>query len=78
MHIKLSTKIGHSFVSFANEAICDYMDHPPLASIEQYPYKQGEKATETLLQLMEKGNEMIDNSYYNILLPSQLIVRIAT
>ncbi|MGC4036043.1 MAG: LacI family DNA-binding transcriptional regulator [Chitinophagaceae bacterium] len=65
-----------SFVSFANEAICDYMDHPPLASIEQFPYQQGEKATETLLQLMEKGKENTDNSYHNILLPSQLVVRI--
>lgn len=66
-----------SFVSFANEAICDYMDHPPLASIEQFPYQQGEKATETLLHLLEKGNEETEQPpYHNILLPSQLVVRI--
>jgi len=65
-----------SFVSFANEAICDYMDHPPLASIEQFPYQQGEKATETLLQLMEKGEGENNQSFHNILLPSQLVVRI--
>lgn len=64
-----------SFVSFANEAICDYMDHPPLASIEQFPYQQGVKATETLLQLLEKSGGD-DATFHNILLPSQLVVRV--
>ena len=59
------------FISFANEAICNYMDHPPMASIEQFPYEQDMKATETLLELLEKDVE----GYKKILLPSQLIVR---
>jgi LacI family repressor for deo operon, udp, cdd, tsx, nupC, and nupG len=62
------------FISFANEAICNYMDHPPMASIEQFPYEQGVKATETLLELLEA--DLTDTVYRNILLPSQLVVRV--
>jgi LacI family transcriptional regulator len=59
------------FISFANEAICNYMDHPPMASIEQFPYEQGVQATETLLELLETKVD----GYKKILLPSQLVVR---
>ncbi len=65
-----------SFVSFANEAVCDYLDDPPLASVEQFPYRQGEKATEVLLQLLQRieaGNP--DKAFHNILLKPQLIIR---
>lgn len=68
------------FISFANEAICNYMEHPPMASIEQFPYQQGEKATETLLQLLQNTDADSDTTephYHNILLPSQLVVRIS-
>ncbi len=76
--IKINEDI--SFVSFANQAICNYMDHPPIASIEQFPYQQGEKATELLLHMLEKTdleNENIE-TFKNLLLPSQLVVRSAT
>lgn len=73
---KIKVNKDISFVSFANEAICDYMDHPPLASIEQFPYEQGAKATETLLQLLQKGGEEDKHTFHNILLPSQLVVRV--
>jgi LacI family transcriptional regulator, repressor for deo operon, udp, cdd, tsx, nupC, and nupG len=68
------------FISFANEAICNYMDHPPMASIEQFPYQQGEKATEILLDLLENSHPSPDEqepTWHNILLPSQLVVRIS-
>ena len=42
-----------SFVSFANLPVCNYMDNPPLASVEQFPYQQGQKAVEILLQLID-------------------------
>ncbi|PVD52895.1 LacI family transcriptional regulator [Terrimonas sp.] len=73
--IKINTDI--SFVSFANEAICNYMDHPPIASVEQFPYEQGKKATEILLDILEKtkseGN--IKEKFCNSHLLSQLVVR---
>lgn len=48
-----------SFVSYANLPITHYLDDPPLASVEQFPRQQAEKATEILLQLIEaKGKNV--------------------
>lgn len=44
-----------SFVSFANLPVTSYLDHPPVASIEQFPYQQAEKATEILIELINKA-----------------------
>lgn len=44
------------FVSYANLPITSYMDYPPLASVEQFPYEQAEKATQILLQLIQAKN----------------------
>ena len=43
-----------SFVSFANLPICNFLDVPPLASVEQHPYRQGQLAAEMLLDIIEK------------------------
>jgi len=40
------------FVSYANLPITSYMDDPPLASVEQFPYQQSEKATDILFRLI--------------------------
>ena len=42
------------FVSYANLPMTSYMDEPPLASVEQFPYEQAEKAAELLIQLINK------------------------
>ena len=42
------------FVSYANLPITSYLDKPPLVSVEQFPYEQAEKATEILMQLINK------------------------
>ncbi len=41
------------FVSYANLPVTSYMDDPPFASVEQFPYLQAEKATEMLLALIQ-------------------------
>jgi LacI family transcriptional regulator len=47
-----------SFVSYANLPLTSYLDEPPVASVEQFPYQQAEKATSVLLQLINnKGND---------------------
>jgi len=46
------------FVSYANLPITNYMYHPPLVSVEQFPYEQAEKATEILMELIEKKSEI--------------------
>lgn len=40
------------FASYANLPITSYTAFPPIASIEQYPYKQGEKAMEILIRII--------------------------
>ncbi|MBO9684592.1 MAG: LacI family DNA-binding transcriptional regulator [Flavisolibacter sp.] len=66
------------FVSYANLPISNYTAYPPLASVEQFPYQQGQKATETLIELLQKkSNEPSENNngtYYKIILESQLMI----
>ncbi len=46
-----------TFVSYSNLPFSIHSAYPPLASLEQYPYQQGQKATELLLQLLGKTKE---------------------
>ncbi|OLY91592.1 transcriptional regulator, LacI family [Cnuella takakiae] len=53
------------FVSYANLPITSYTAFPPIASIEQYPYGQGEKAMDLLIQVLnEKGLPDAGTRYY--------------
>ena len=63
------------FVSYANLPVTQYVDYPPLASVEQFPYDQGVSATELLFRLIEKKTAGHDAPYENIVLKSELIVR---
>lgn len=45
------------FVSYANLPITNYTAFPPLASIEQYPYGQGEKAMEIMIKVLHERAE---------------------
>ena len=49
-----------SFVSFANLPMCNFLDVPPLASVEQHPYKQGQLAAEMLLDIVDKRKAASD------------------
>jgi LacI family repressor for deo operon, udp, cdd, tsx, nupC, and nupG len=40
------------FVSFAHLSVCNYLDNPPLASVEQFPYEQGYRAMELLYSII--------------------------
>jgi LacI family transcriptional regulator len=61
------------FVSYANLPITSYMDEPPVASVEQFPYQQAEKATAVLLQLIQAkvGEEKIPKK---IILESKVVL----
>jgi LacI family transcriptional regulator len=62
-----------SFVSYANLPITNYLDFPPAASVEQFPYQQAEKATSILLKLISaKG--YTDDIPHRIVLESRVIV----
>lgn len=45
------------FASYANLPIISYTAHPPLVSVEQYPYGQGEKAMEIMIDILNKKSE---------------------
>ena len=62
-------------VSFSNLPIWDYFETPPLASIEQFPYEQGAKAMETLLELLGTDKSNAETKpYFNIVFESQLVM----
>ncbi len=63
-----------SFVSFANLPICHYMENPPLASVEQFPYQQGEKAAEILLDLLDKKTTSPSATYHKVVMETKLEV----
>jgi LacI family transcriptional regulator, repressor for deo operon, udp, cdd, tsx, nupC, and nupG len=54
---KLKINEDITFVSYANLPFSSHAAFPPMASLEQYPYQQGQKATELLLQLLNKSKE---------------------
>jgi DNA-binding LacI/PurR family transcriptional regulator len=64
------------FISFANLPIWSYMNERPLASIEQFPHLQAEKATEILFSLMEAelGSEVKKTPYRQVIFDSELIL----
>jgi DNA-binding LacI/PurR family transcriptional regulator len=56
-----------AFASYANLPITNYTAHPPLVSVEQYPYGQGEKAMELLIDLLNgKNDEDFDPGKFHI------------
>lgn len=64
-----------SFVSFANLPVSKYSAYPPLASVEQYPYIQGQKATEILIDLMMKNKkDTPKEDYHKIIVETQLVL----
>ncbi|MGH2648748.1 MAG: LacI family DNA-binding transcriptional regulator [Ginsengibacter sp.] len=76
--VKKKRKINKDicFVSFANLPISTYSAFPPLASVEQFPYIQGQKATDILIELMNKTRDEGEqnNTYYKIIVESQLVL----
>ncbi len=73
---KLKINKDICFVSYANLPITNYLEFPPLASVEQYPYEQAKKATEILFDLLIADDNDTDKkqSYSNILIEGRLIV----
>jgi LacI family transcriptional regulator, repressor for deo operon, udp, cdd, tsx, nupC, and nupG len=64
------------FVSYANLPITSYTAHPPLISIEQYPYGQGERAMEIMIDILNRksGGHQHDEEYYNEEMAATLVM----
>ena len=73
-HIEVNKDIV--FVSYANLPITNYTAFPPLVSIEQYPYGQGEKAMELMVEIL--SNKSLDKkgdvNYFSHEMPGTLVV----
>ena len=63
-----------SFVSYANLPVIHYLESTPLASVEQYPNLQGQKATEILLHLISDNKDEKESSYQKTIIESKLII----
>ncbi len=60
------------FVSFANLSIMDYMEHYPMASVEQFPYEMGERAAQMLLNILHEDTE--NASWEELVVPTRLVL----
>ncbi len=69
---KLKINKDLSVVSYANWPITSYLDYPPIASVEQFPFKQGVRATEMLFKLLEKPGDL--EPFENVVIESELII----
>ncbi len=75
--MKLKINKDVSFVSYANLPISNYSAYPPLASVEQFSYQQGNKAMEIILDLLSKSKTDNENiTFYKIILEPQMVVHI--
>jgi LacI family repressor for deo operon, udp, cdd, tsx, nupC, and nupG len=76
--LKLQINKDIEFVSYANLPLINYMEHVPAASVEQFPYLQGQKAADILLELLNQKKHGISEqtAYYKIIIESQLVERV--
>ncbi|HEY1008886.1 MAG TPA: LacI family DNA-binding transcriptional regulator [Daejeonella sp.] len=72
-HLKINQDL--QFISYANLPIINFMDHTPVASVEQFPYQQGQKAVEILLDLLNRKDVSGDGShaYFQVIIESELV-----
>jgi LacI family transcriptional regulator, repressor for deo operon, udp, cdd, tsx, nupC, and nupG len=72
---KLKINKDLTFVSYANLPFSMHAAYPPMASVEQYPYQQGQKATELLLELLNKTREeRMEMPFKKIVIEPKLII----
>ena len=70
MNLKLNKDI--TFVSYANIPITSFLQHPPYASVEQYPYEQGATAAEILIDLMNDTTKT--DQFKHVLIDGDLVI----
>lgn len=64
-----------TFVSYANLPFSRHAAFPPVASVEQYPYQQGQKATEILFELLDnKTDDQQEPQNHKTIIEPELII----
>ncbi|MES2798251.1 MAG: LacI family DNA-binding transcriptional regulator [Bacteroidota bacterium] len=61
-----------AFVNFGNFPLIEYMDNPPMASIEQFPKEMGNSAAKLLMDCLEDSTEKTINK--EIMIQTKLII----
>ena len=59
--------------SYANLPIIHYLNDPPIVSVEQFPFEQAEKATDILLQLINRKENSAASLPQKIVLEGELV-----
>jgi len=62
------------FAGFGNLPLLQYLDHKPIASIEESSYEMGEEAARLLFQIINQQNGKQKQSDQHILIPCKLVV----
>ncbi|HEY8659834.1 MAG TPA: LacI family DNA-binding transcriptional regulator [Hanamia sp.] len=62
------------FTDFGNLPLFDYLDHKPIASIEEDFYEVGKQATRLLFQMINEENVIQKEDYGKIEIPCKLII----
>jgi len=73
--LKIDLDKDLQFVSYANLPIINYMTYAPVASVEQFPYLQGQKAADILMDLLSQKEQPAEDvqAYYKVIIESQLV-----
>ena len=73
---KYPTKLDFiDFTDFGILPLFDYLDHKPVASIEENFYEVGKQAAELLFQMIKEEDHSLSNSPQNIEIPCKLVIQ---
>jgi LacI family transcriptional regulator len=62
------------FTDFGNLPFFDYLDHKPIASIEEDFHEVGRQAAELLFQKIKGDNNIVNDHAYNVEIPCKLVI----
>jgi DNA-binding LacI/PurR family transcriptional regulator len=72
---KLKINKDICFVSYANLPITNYVEFPPLASVEQFPYQQAKKAAEIVFELLKRQKKTEGKPMFkNVIIEGKLVI----
>ncbi|HEV2832923.1 MAG TPA: LacI family DNA-binding transcriptional regulator [Hanamia sp.] len=73
---KYPTKLDFiDFTDFGILPLFDYLDHKPVASIEENFYEVGKQAAELLFQMIKGEDHSLNNSPQNVEIPCKLVIQ---
>jgi LacI family repressor for deo operon, udp, cdd, tsx, nupC, and nupG len=73
--LELTNKSNLEFVSYANTPMINFMENKPVASIEQFPEVQAQRAIDVLFDILNT-NQGDDQFFYKIIVESELVENI--